>query len=174
MTGQAQIEVQGILFKHKWTKLFYCKCDQTLGQVAQKSYGVSILADVQTPTGHNPGQAALMDPALSRCLRLDKLLSSLPTSVIQWLLLTCRWKNAHSLKIQTYYHHNILIFSITNLLPLLLDYGDLRKHFNLGESAFLKDNKDQMFTKMGRLQKVSMHLLLVNGPNNGGQQTLAQ
>lgn len=91
MTGQTQVEVQEILFKHKWTKnWFYCKCDQTLEQVAQKGCGISILADLQTPSGHDPGQAALADPALSRGVRLDKLHRSLPASVIQWLLLTCR------------------------------------------------------------------------------------
>lgn len=61
-------------------KVAYCKCDQS---AALKSYGVSILADLQAPAGHDPGQASLMDPALSRGLRLDELHMSHPTSEIQ-------------------------------------------------------------------------------------------
>jgi len=39
---------------------------QTLEQVAQIGYGISICGDIQNLTGHSPVQLALTDPALSR------------------------------------------------------------------------------------------------------------
>ncbi|KAK4828539.1 hypothetical protein QYF61_027215 [Mycteria americana] len=39
---------------------------ETLEEVAQRVCGVSILGNIQQPTGHSPGQSALPDPALSK------------------------------------------------------------------------------------------------------------
>lgn len=36
-------------------KVLYCKCDQALGEVAQRCCGVSLLGDIQKPSGHGPG-----------------------------------------------------------------------------------------------------------------------
>ena len=44
-------------------KHFCCEGDRALAQVAQSSGGVSILGDIQKPSGHGPGQPALAGPA---------------------------------------------------------------------------------------------------------------
>lgn len=41
---------------------------QTLKQIAQRGCGVFVLRDIPNPDGHNSGQPALADPALSRGL----------------------------------------------------------------------------------------------------------
>ena len=43
--------------------LFYCEGGQTLEEVAWRGCGVSILGDIQNPSGHGPGQPALAAPA---------------------------------------------------------------------------------------------------------------
>lgn len=45
---------------------FNCEGGQTLAQVAQSSYGVTIFGDTQNPTGHGLGQPALADPMMTR------------------------------------------------------------------------------------------------------------
>lgn len=65
-----QTEIQEILFKHKKAPqtLFLHEDAQALAQVAQRGYGVSILADIQSPTGRGPENPAVAGPALSRGL----------------------------------------------------------------------------------------------------------
>lgn len=43
-------------------KSFYCEGGQLLQRVSQRDSGVSICGDIQNPTGHSPGQAALAVP----------------------------------------------------------------------------------------------------------------
>jgi len=58
----AQIRIQEMTFKCK-KKAFYCTDDQALAQAAQRVCGVSILGDIQNPTGHSARQPALGSPA---------------------------------------------------------------------------------------------------------------
>ncbi|KAK4829453.1 hypothetical protein QYF61_004671, partial [Mycteria americana] len=70
---------------HKWKykkfhlsirkSLFYCDGDRTLKWVAQRSCGACILGDIQNPTGHGPGQPAVVHPALNKGFRLGDLQS---------------------------------------------------------------------------------------------------
>lgn len=57
---------------------FYCKSGQTLGQVAQRSCGISRLRSNQNLSGYGPGQPAVVDPTLSRTVRLEGLQEFLP------------------------------------------------------------------------------------------------
>lgn len=43
--------------------IFYCEDDQALPQIVQRGCGISILGDVQNPSGHRSGQAAQGDSA---------------------------------------------------------------------------------------------------------------
>jgi len=52
---------------------FYYEGDETLEKVDHRHCGVSILGDIQNPTGHGPEQHAVPDSALSR--RLDQTIS---------------------------------------------------------------------------------------------------
>lgn len=47
--------------------------DQTLKQVTQSSYGVSILGGIQNSTGHHTEQHAPADPDLSSGVVLDNI-----------------------------------------------------------------------------------------------------
>lgn len=49
---------------------------QTLKQIAERDWEVSVLGDIRKPTGHGPQQTALADPVLSR--ELDLMTSSSP------------------------------------------------------------------------------------------------
>jgi len=51
-------------------------------QLAQERFGISILGDIQSPSGHGAGQPALGDHPLSSGTGLDDLQRSLPTSII--------------------------------------------------------------------------------------------
>lgn len=51
-------------------------------QTAQGSCGGSILGGIKDPTGHSPGQPALVDPVLSRDFGLENLQRSLSASII--------------------------------------------------------------------------------------------
>lgn len=55
----AQTEIKEVLSEHQRT-LFYCGGDQAPAQLAQKGYGVSILADSQKVSGHGPRQLVLI------------------------------------------------------------------------------------------------------------------
>lgn len=63
---------------------FSCKGGQTLEQINQRGYGISVLGDIQNSPHHGPEQHPVADPALSRVDWLDKLQRSLPNSVIFW------------------------------------------------------------------------------------------
>ena len=60
--------------------LFSCEGDCTLEQVAARGCGVSVLGDIKNPTGHGPGQPAVVDTTLSRRAGLDLLQRYLPIS----------------------------------------------------------------------------------------------
>lgn len=55
----AQTEIKEVLSEHQRT-LFYSGGDQAPAQLAQKGYGVSILADSQKVSGHGPRQLVLI------------------------------------------------------------------------------------------------------------------
>lgn len=77
-------ETQEIPFQKKKKPLFYCEVDQTLEQAVQKISRVSILGDVQNPTGHKV-QVDLIEPTLSRWVGLSNLQRSLTTSAVLWV-----------------------------------------------------------------------------------------
>ncbi|PKU48910.1 mam domain-containing protein 2 [Limosa lapponica baueri] len=54
-------------------KRVYC---ETLTQIAQQGFGVSVCGHIQNPAGHGPGQPALADHALRR--ELDQVISRDP------------------------------------------------------------------------------------------------
>lgn len=56
-------ELQEIPYKHK-KSCFYCEDVSALEQVAQRVCEVSVLRDIQNPSGHSPQQPALDDHAL--------------------------------------------------------------------------------------------------------------
>lgn len=62
-------------------KLFYYLSGQTLEQIAERGCEVSILADIQKPTGHGPKQTAVADAVLSSELGHDDLQKPLLTSI---------------------------------------------------------------------------------------------
>lgn len=68
--------------EHKET-LFYWEGDQTLAQVTQRGYGVSILGNTQNP-GHIPGQPAVGNPAWAEGEQ-DEPQRCLPSSALLWL-----------------------------------------------------------------------------------------
>jgi len=51
---QAQTEAQEVPSEHQGT-LSYCWGDRALASVAQEGCGVSMLGDIQKPSGHGPG-----------------------------------------------------------------------------------------------------------------------
>ncbi|KAK4827437.1 hypothetical protein QYF61_017994 [Mycteria americana] len=77
----AQTETQDISFQQK-KQLSHFEGDRTVEQVVLRSCGISILGDIQNPTGHGPEQLALMEHSLSRRVELDYLQRFLPTSTV--------------------------------------------------------------------------------------------
>lgn len=80
-TGQeamAHTEIQKIPSADKKIHL-YCVGGSTQAQGAQRGYGVPILGDTQTPTGHSPEQPAVDIPARAR-VGWDSLRWWLPAS----------------------------------------------------------------------------------------------
>ena len=75
----AHSETQEVPSEHQETFL-HREGDQVLGQVAQGRCRVSILGDIQKPSGHSPGQLALGD--LSRGAGPDDLQRSFPTTTM--------------------------------------------------------------------------------------------
>lgn len=67
--------------KTKQNKVLFHWCC-ALEQILQRVCGVSILGNTQKSTGHGPGQPGPADPSLSRRVRLDNLLRSLPASAV--------------------------------------------------------------------------------------------
>ena len=65
-SDRTQIEIPEIPLKHE--NSFCCDGDCIPEQVAPRGCGVSVLGDIKNPTGHGPGQPALVDPTLSRGL----------------------------------------------------------------------------------------------------------
>ena len=63
-------------------KFFCIGGDQAVAQVPQRGCRVSMLGDIQNPTGHSPGQLPVRDPVLSRGVRLGDLQRSRPASTI--------------------------------------------------------------------------------------------
>lgn len=57
-----QIKAHEIQSECKKT-LFYCVSGQKQEQIAQNGCGTCILGDVQSLTGHSPGQPTVADPA---------------------------------------------------------------------------------------------------------------
>lgn len=53
---------RGVLAEDKET-LVYCEGNWALSQIAQRDHGVFILEGTQKPSGQDPGQSALGDPA---------------------------------------------------------------------------------------------------------------
>lgn len=43
--------------------LLHCESDRSLAQVGQRGFRVSILGDIQKPSGHGSGQPALSETA---------------------------------------------------------------------------------------------------------------
>lgn len=82
--------------RHRWDHGFIP--DQVVTQVSQRGCGVSLLRDIQKPSGCDPGQLAL-GPWLSRGIRQGDLQRSFPTSqlleiLILWVairLVPCLW-----------------------------------------------------------------------------------
>lgn len=58
-----KIETRDILSQHTQKTLIYCAGEWPLVQVTQRGFGLSMLGNIQNPAGHDPGQAALADPA---------------------------------------------------------------------------------------------------------------
>lgn len=75
-----QTETQQILIKYKKKNLW--EGGETLAQIAWGGYGVSTLGDIQSPTGHGPGQPAVADPALSKGVGLNDLQRCLSASAV--------------------------------------------------------------------------------------------
>jgi len=73
-------ETQKILFKCK-NETIYCEGGQTLKQVAQRGYRISLLGDTQTTTGHSPGK-------LLACVIKDNLITQKPKG---------RWGNPNAM-----------------------------------------------------------------------------
>ena len=76
---ETQTETQEAPSEHQEI-VFDCVGDQPLAQVVQGGCGVSILGDIQKPSGHGPEQAALGGPAWAG--GLDQ--SNLSYSMILW------------------------------------------------------------------------------------------
>ena len=62
MKHRAQNETQEVPSEHQ-ERLSYCEDDRAVTQVAQRGCVVFILGDIQTLTGHGPGQPAVGGPA---------------------------------------------------------------------------------------------------------------
>lgn len=62
--------------------ILYYEVDQTLKQITQRGFEVSILGDTQNLTRHNPEQLALTYPALRKELGPGISSDFLPTSII--------------------------------------------------------------------------------------------
>ncbi|KAK4825754.1 hypothetical protein QYF61_002237, partial [Mycteria americana] len=72
LAGQEAIghQLKCTKFRLNTKRFFYCEGGTTLAQAAQRGCGVSISGDIQSPTGHGPGQPALADPdQASGCLK---------------------------------------------------------------------------------------------------------
>ena len=77
VTGQEAMGTHRHTGDSLWT-LFYCEHHWALAQVAQRGCGVSLLGDIQKPSGHGPGQLALGGPAWAGVL-LDQMTSRGPS-----------------------------------------------------------------------------------------------
>lgn len=106
VTGQqAMGAYRKFYFSVRNSRLFYCRCGQTVEQVAQRDCGISILGGSKTQLD-SPEQPAVADPALSRAAGWDQR-SLQPQlfcdAVILWAVWTCNcwpcngqyWGNGH-------------------------------------------------------------------------------
>lgn len=50
----------------KYNKPFHYKDGQLMKQADQKGYEVSVLGDIENPTGHDPSKLAVVNPTLKR------------------------------------------------------------------------------------------------------------